>query len=426
MAVNHAACSAEFSRRSWPILLLLPLLSTTTRTAAAAAANTPSQIHSHPTGVDGSILVSWSVPAACGASCATIVSYAAVNDTANAGLWTTTAASPLDVTTMDTSMGSAQSWLVISVVLPSLPLNATTYYACGGLGSGAPVLALTPGRLRQWGDSTPTTLPPEFAASPPLRIVAALADMGYTNAYSLPRLMSDSLANRFDSLVFSGDLAYDLSAASGATGDAFMNVMQPIFGQKPMVMGVGNHECDGTLAALFPLRCFSSFVYRFAGVARATGASSGSNTNMWYSVDDVGAGIHYVVVSSELWSYTGSAANITAQYVWLQNDLMAVNRTRTPWVIALSHKQTWQDSTNMLVMERILNAGRVDLVFIGHQHNAARLYPLDNYAGSIETGCVSGDLRFYRDCANMTTLLVGAPGNVEALTVNHPTAGAAK
>ena len=383
--------------------------------------NAPSQIHAHLTGNDSSIVVTWSVPASCGAACAAVVAVRAVNSSASPAAWRNYT-SVVSVATLDASMGSAQGWTVTSVVLSGLPLNATSYYACGGLVSGGPVLALRPGRLRRAGDRTPTVLPHDYnAAAPPLRIVAALADIGLANSLSLPLLLNDSAAGVFDVLLLAGDLAYDLSTTSGAVGDAFMAALQPVFGSQPLVLGPGNHECASSGASAgtaAPLGCFESYTRRFAGVGATAGATSRSGTNHWYSVNDVGAGVHYVVMSSELWFYTGSADNITAQYLWLQNDLIAVNRTLTPWVIALSHKQTWHDSTNFTIMERILNAGRVDLLFVGHQHNSARLFPLDGFAGTHETACVSPDRRVYRDCHNMTTLVVGGPGNREGITTS--------
>lgn len=302
--------------------------------AAAAVATAPSQIHAH-FAADGARAVSWAVPTSCGAACAAVVAYSTVtNDTSAAGLWAisvSTSAAYLDASV------SATPWTVLTAVLPSLPPSSTVHYVVGGLGSGAPVYALAPA-MRPASAPPPSALPPDYAG-PPLRVAAAFADFGLTHAYSLPRLLSDAAAGAFDTVLFAGDLAYDLWAAGGATGDAFMSALEPALATAPTVVAAGNHECDTSARASGgPLACFASYGGRFAGVGATAGAASGSGNAFWYSVDDVLAGVHYVVVNSELWNYTGSAANVTQQTEWLQADLLAVDRAVTPWVVALSHK----------------------------------------------------------------------------------------
>lgn len=75
---------------------------------------------------------------------------------------------------------------------------------------------------------------------------------------------------------------------------------------------------------------------RFQGIAQTAGVNSGSKTNLWYSFND--GLVHWVSIDTELWYYDGTPTEIANQFAWLKADLAAVNRTETPWVIAMGHK----------------------------------------------------------------------------------------
>lgn len=63
------------------------------------------------------------------------------------------------------------------------------------------------------------------------------------------------------SIVRAGDWAYDLDSANSATGNAFMNGIQPYSSTHPYMGSIGNHEAYGTQvrqhAALNS--CFTTF-----------------------------------------------------------------------------------------------------------------------------------------------------------------------
>ncbi len=69
-----------------------------------------------------------------------------------------------------------------------------------------------------------------------------------------------------------------------------------------------------------------------------TGVSLNSNTgnNRFYSFDD---GLtHFLVFSAEAYVYARDAAFLANQLAFMKADLAAVNRSATPWVVALVHK----------------------------------------------------------------------------------------
>jgi hypothetical protein len=103
------------------------------------------------------------------------------------------------------------------------------------------------------------------------------------------------------------------------------------------------------------------------------------NGIFWYSFDF--GPIHFTIFSSEHNFTRGST-----QYAWLRQDLHAVNRTRTPWLVVSSHRPLYTSEKypdDLVVVEHLraeleplfLNA-RVDLYLAGHYHSYERTCPL--------------------------------------------------
>ncbi|KAK6047474.1 hypothetical protein COOONC_15021, partial [Cooperia oncophora] len=51
--------------------------------------------------------------------------------------------------------------------------------------------------------------------------------------------------NSTESLIRNGDIAYDLHAQNGQTGDDYMNQLEPLISKVPYMVVAGNHEDDG-------------------------------------------------------------------------------------------------------------------------------------------------------------------------------------
>ncbi|VDM53308.1 unnamed protein product [Angiostrongylus costaricensis] len=64
--------------------------------------------------------------------------------------------------------------------------------------------------------------------------VCIFGDLGYFHGNSTQSLIRNGLAEKFDFIVhlghyFLGDIAYDLHANNGTTGDKYMNQLEPLF-----------------------------------------------------------------------------------------------------------------------------------------------------------------------------------------------------
>lgn len=110
------------------------------------------------------------------------------------------------------------------------------------------------------------------------------------------------------------------------------------------------------------------------------------------------------------------------QYKFLVKDLQGVNRTKTPWVIAMSHrpmystqKSTYQANIRAAWEDVMLKSG-VDLYLAGHIHWYERLFPL-GANGTIDTASIVDNSTFYTNPGkSMIHIINGMAGNVESHT----------
>ena len=99
---------------------------------------------------------------------------------------------------------------------------------------------------------------------------------------------------------------------------------------------------------------------------------------------------------------------------WIEADLATVDRTRTPWLVAQSHKQYWMDSTDQSIIMAMFEAAHVDVNFAGHWHYYQRDLSYSVPAGTADTACMTGgDNHTYTRCAHPIMIISGAPGDVE-------------
>ncbi|RYG57137.1 hypothetical protein EON66_01105, partial [archaeon] len=263
----------------------------------------------------------------------------------------------------------------------------------------------------------------------------------HAHAHAVACVYAHQCARVQDGIVFPGDFAYDLEDNGGQNGNNFMNAIQPFASRYPMMVAAGNHEADVG-------QTFAQYINRFAGIAATAGALSGSNSNLWYSYND--GLVHFVVIDTELYTEGGTPDQIAAQLQWLQNDLAAVDRSVTPWVIAYGHQQGWMKHMESFAdISQIFYNGGVDVYFCGHevcarlllasfagvrmrvrtavraphtlfvvrprvpsvlppvQHNYQRLIP--ELQLTPDASCMP-DQNTYLNCAYTTTILVGSPG----------------
>lgn len=340
---------------------------------AASAAGTGMQIHLSLTGVVGEMMVDYVKTGV--ASCDTIAYW---------GLSSTSMPS--------SSNGTARVFgdrTLHTVKLSGLQRDKTWYYRVGDDKCG-------------WSDVHSFSYMPQREGG---AIYAVYADFGFENAVSMPTLLSESSAGAFDYIIHAGDLAYNLDSDNGTVGDNFMLMIEPIANTHPYMATVGNHETDVD-------NSFIDFIERFAGLTEGVGATSGSQSNRWYSFDvDL---IHWVAIDTEVYLY-GTAAQQAAQLAWLEADLVKANANRAsvPWIIGFGHKGWYMTDTKFSAFDPILQKYGVDLYFAGHVHNYERFLPIlggSDPPTDVDKTCASSDNHVYTNPKYMTTIIVGSPG----------------
>jgi hypothetical protein len=214
-----------------------------------------------------------------------------------------------DAMTM-TANGTMSSFSTIGGIgyarLTSLAPNTTYYYACtdGVLASATYSFVAAP---------APTARP---------LTVAVFADFGVDDGFGLSQIAADAQNNAFDLILHAGDFAYDLESGQSANGGFFMNRATMYSTNYPVLPAPGNHEAGAN---------FTEYKIRHSGVA----AYSNTKSAMYYSVNWMG--IHFLAFNSETYVDGG----IEAMTNWIRQDLAAVDRTATPWVVAFAHKLWW-------------------------------------------------------------------------------------
>eukprot|EP01116_Phalansterium_solitarium_P007052 TRINITY_DN19529_c0_g1_i1.p1 TRINITY_DN19529_c0_g1~~TRINITY_DN19529_c0_g1_i1.p1 ORF type:complete len:598 (+),score=186.56 TRINITY_DN19529_c0_g1_i1:128-1921(+) len=239
------------------------------------------------------------------------------------------------------------------------------------------------------------------------------------------------LSKEIDFVLHSGDLGYAMG--SGFQWDAWMAYIQPASSILPYMVALGNHESNWRNDVACPQNpsgepnqfnpTWGDYnddsggeggVPTFARF-KAPAGSPGSRNIVWYSFD-VGS-VHVIHWSSEHDFTPGSV-----QHQWLLADLAAVNRSRTPWVVAAMHRPMRNacNDSDMFVGDGMTEAlepafldlnGGVDLVLAGHYHLYQRTCLLRNNT------CVKNNVGAGRGVAHITVGTAGATVHNESIAV---------
>ncbi|XP_032237030.1 acid phosphatase type 7 [Nematostella vectensis] len=233
-------------------------------------------------------------------------------------------------------------------------------------------------------------------------IYAVYGDMGYSNAVSLPQLVQEARDGHFQAVIHVGDLAYDFYQKDADTGDNFMNAIQPVATLVPYMALPGNHEHRFN---------FSHYKNRFSNMKLGPGATSGSDTSLWYSFN-VGL-IHFVAFDTEVFNYFSDVGQIQRQLNWLEADLAKANtnRDKRPWIVSLAHKIDFMDETNFTHISPLLHKYGVDIHFCGHSHNYQRHYPY--YQDEVDR---PDKKNVYVNPKFMTVIVAGSAGSKEKIS----------
>jgi hypothetical protein len=137
---------------------------------------------------------------------------------------------------------------------------------------------------------------------------------------------------------------------------------------------IGKRFQEGHQSATAPKqRTAHSAVVLGAADARRLGPV-GSADDGWWSIEQ--GPVHMLTVNTEMSSSDGSR-----QLQFVAADLAAVNRSKTPWVVVLGHRQMYSGNSMghqnaMGAMEPLFAKYKVDIAFWGHIHFAQRSCPM--------------------------------------------------
>jgi acid phosphatase type 7 len=176
-------------------------------------------------------------------------------------------------------------------------------------------------------------------------------------------------AQGVDFQLFSGDAV--ATGASQLNWDAFFEASTGNFtfedaaASAPFMPVNGNHE---SLAI--------NYVAQFALPQEITPGEIAAGKE-WYSFDY--ANVHVVALNDS----PESSALGAAQLGWLEADLAAVDRDKTPWIFAIHHRSTYScggshgsDLDLRAAWQPIFDSHAVDIVFSGHDHLYERTKPI--------------------------------------------------
>jgi hypothetical protein len=202
-------------------------------------------------------------------------------------------------------------------------------------------------------------------------------------------------------------------------------------------------------------RNFTAYQYRFT----MAGEESGGVGNFWYSFNFGLA--HFISLNGETdfafspeWPFvrdskgkglpTEAQTEITdagpfgtidgndytnnkayQQVKWLEKDLKSIDRTKTPWVIAMSHRPMYSSASSSYqaneraAFEALLLEYKVDAYLSGHIHWYERLLPL-GVNGTIMKAAIKDNNTYYSgNGTSLVHIINGMAGNIES----HSTLG---
>lgn len=254
------------------------------------------------------------------------------------------------------TQGTYTSGHIHHAMLTGLLPGTRYYYVVGGAASWSVVRSFV-------------TLPTTSASSS--LTIAVVGDLGQTHdsATVVQHLLDRQQG--YQTVMHVGDLSYADSLQ--ARWDSYSRMVQPVAATLGWMSCPGNHEIEtqhnGAKFTAYDAR----FPMPFKG--------SKSSSNHWWSYDAGPA--HVIALNSYDSTYEGGE-----QYKWLVQDLDAIDRGRTPWLIVMFHAPFYNSNfahhneMQALIMrdsmEELLYAAGTDLVLSGHVHAYERMHPTYN------------------------------------------------
>eukprot|EP01126_Amoeba_proteus_P028315 TRINITY_DN2794_c0_g2_i13.p1 TRINITY_DN2794_c0_g2~~TRINITY_DN2794_c0_g2_i13.p1 ORF type:complete len:397 (+),score=61.73 TRINITY_DN2794_c0_g2_i13:153-1343(+) len=172
-----------------------------------------------------------------------------------------------------------------------------------------------------------------------------------------------------DVVIHAGDLSYANDYDyGGPIWDKYGDILTPLASSTPYNPSVGNHEKQDN---------FLAFQYRYATDVLENNTNGGD----FYWSFNYGI-VHTIMLSSETDYGTDST-----QYSWLKDDLAKIDRSVTPWVVAMwhtpwynsnkAHQKAGEDMRESF--EGLFYRYKVDIGIVGHVHAYERTHPVYQY-----------------------------------------------
>ncbi|XXG52101.1 hypothetical protein AAC387_Pa03g0503 [Persea americana] len=248
--------------------------------------------------------------------------------------------------------------------------------------------------------------PPKIGPDAPYTF-GIIGDLGQT--FNSLSTLDHYMQSGGQAVLFVGDLSYAdrYEHENGIRWDSWGRFIEKSAAYQPWLWSAGNHEIE-YMPHVGEVTPFKSYLHRYATPYMA----SKSISPLWYSVRR--ASTHIIVLSSY-----SPFVKYTPQWHWLKDELLQVDREKTPWLIVLMHAPIY--NSNMAhymegegmrsVFESWFVHYKVDLVFAGHVHAYERSYRISN----INYNITSGDRYPIPDKSAPVYITVGDGGNQEGL-----------
>mmetsp|Transcript_13081 Transcript_13081/g.29024 ORF Transcript_13081/g.29024 Transcript_13081/m.29024 type:complete len:569 (-) Transcript_13081:14-1720(-) len=262
--------------------------------------------------------------------------------------------------------------------------------------------------------------------------VAIFGDMGVYQYNNMGNMLGDIENGMIDAVVHLGDHAYNIAEEDGRRGDGYMNAYQQLLTQVPWIPVIGNHEyyegdmfqrflnmsegvlpgSDGSDArgasALHALLTASTVYGRVQKRKHHPEVNGAHSATSRFYAEDLGL-IHFAAIDFSPYYFADTEAKWKApQLKWLEADLAAVDRTKTPWVVLMGHYPLYCSSITLGAehedgsgsseelgtfkgctgtgegtveesradLEPLMLKYGVDMFIAGHEHNYESIWPV--------------------------------------------------
>jgi Calcineurin-like phosphoesterase/Iron/zinc purple acid phosphatase-like protein C len=186
--------------------------------------------------------------------------------------------------------------------------------------------------------------------------------------------------------------------------------------------GVGNfwYSFDYGLAHFIALDSETDFPYspEYPFLRDLSGNETASKESQTYITDSGPFG----AIDGNNWKVNSAYQQIQ----WLEKDLAAVDRTKTPWIIAMSHRPMYSSMTASYqpnvrnAFEPPLLQYSVDAYISGHIHWYERLVPLGRNGTIAQSSIVNANTYRTGTNSSMVHIINGMAGNIESHSMLDP------